>query len=95
MKRFVQETLVLEGVHCEKILDRVKEFTDNGCFSKFSPELIIAVLLEYAKYPRGSKTERIRYVYDKCLSYSAIEMEEYQVKFEDESDEDSWYLSAE
>lgn len=94
MKRFYKETILFEGVHCESIVARIEEFSQKKHFNEFSPELILVAQLEYAKHPRENNkmSDRIRYIYDKCVSLSGLEYKEYDVFFEHEFDEDSWFI---
>lgn len=98
MKVFKEKTIVLEGLITDYIPSYIKEFKpdyDKG-FNLFSDEVIIYALLEYSKFPRPySVIERIKYIYDKCVSFNrdiGLKPTEYNVELAYEYDEESWFI---
>lgn len=99
MKHFTKETIILEGYLSRLIPDYIKEFKpgyDKG-FDIFSDEAILYALLEYSKYSRPyTKIERIKYIYDKCVSFSnkGLLPSEYGVELEYDYDDESWFIKT-
>ena len=100
MKVFKENTVVLEGKISNYIAHSIEEFKpgyDKG-FDIFSDEVIIYALLEYSKFLRPySKIERIKYIYDKCVSFNCdtgLKPNEYEVDLEYDYDEESWFIKS-
>lgn len=97
MKQFNDKTIILEGNIVNLIPSYVEEFKpgyDKG-FNLFSDEVILYALLEYSRFSRPySKVERIKYIYDKCVSFSGVGLlpNEYRIELESEYDDNSWYI---
>ena len=100
MKVFKEKTIVLEGLITDFIPSYIKEFKPdyNKGFNLFSDEVIIYALLEYSKFPRPyTKLERIKYIYDKCVSFNrdiGLKPTEYTVELEYEYDDLSWFIEC-
>jgi hypothetical protein len=99
MLHFKERTTVLQGRICDHISNYIKEFKpdyDKG-FEIFSDEDILYALLEYSRYPRPyDKKQRIKYIYDKCVSISisnkGLLPYEYTVELEHEYDDETWII---
>jgi hypothetical protein len=97
MKKFNKKTIVLEGHIVDVISDYIQEYKpgyDKG-FDVFSDEVILYALLEYSKFPRPySVIERIKYIYEKCVSFSnkGLNPTDYTVELEYDYDEESWFI---